>query len=281
MLDSTRIPLLLSFVLPLAACGGGNGDAHADPLANVYGDGERLPQVLGQPSWLDPDDQDSARCSYPSDRPVRVTGVAVVAIDRYDETSQGATGNYYVQDTYAQANHEPVEGDPVPGFGMTVFNPSFSPPDLRLAEGDVVDVTGVMMEFAGPVTGRFPFCRTLPEIGGTMSFRFENAHVESTTVPLTALRGYESARPYIGMLVRLENVEIAGNPSESSGRYSAAINMGQGVEASDIVRISNELYDLKGQGPALQGSSFRAVTGVLTYFYGFRIAPRSPADFEF
>ncbi|EYF07800.1 hypothetical protein [Chondromyces apiculatus] len=280
MLDRTCIALALVALSAVAGCGGGNGDAHSEPLASAFGDGARLSDVIGHPTWLDPDDEASGGCSYPADRSVRVTGITVVAIDRYDETSQGATGNYYVQDTLAQSAYVPEEGVPTPAFGMTIFNPSFSPPDLRLAPGDVTDVSGVIMEFAGPVVGRFPFCRTLPEIGGTMSFRFEGGEVQPTTLPLSALLGYDNARPYIGMLVRVENVQIAGAPSDSSGRYTARINMGAGVESSDIVRISNELYDLKSLGPVLEGSTFKAVSGVLTYFYGFRIAPRSPADFE-
>lgn len=285
MLDRTRIALafgsLAAVAMTTSACGGGNGDAHAIPLASAYGEGARLPEIIPQPTWLDPTDEDSEGCSYPADRSVYLTGLTVVAIDRYDETGEGATGNYYVQDTYALERYEPVQGEPREAFGMTVFDPSFTPPDLRIAEDDVVDFSGVFMEFAGPTSGRFPYCRTLPELGGTMVFRFEGGEPEPTTVPLDGLRGYESARPWLGMLVRVENVQIAGAPSESGGRYSASLNMGAGVPANDVVKLSNELYDLKNEGPTLDaGATFSAVTGVLTYFYGFKIAPRSPADFE-
>lgn len=287
MLDRTRVSLasglLVTAALAVTAsgCGGGNGDAHSIPLASAYGEGSRLPEIIPQPTWLDPDDEESTSCTYPVDRSVYLTGLTVLAIDRYDETGEGATGNYYVQDTYALERYEPVEGEPREAFGMTVFDPSFTPPDLRLAANDVVDFSGVFMEFPGPTSGRFPYCRTLPELGGTMVFRFEGGAPEPFTVPLDGLRGYENARPWLGMLVRVENVQIAGSPSESSGRYTASINMGAGVPADDIVKISNELYDLKNDGPTLEaGGTFSAVTGVLTYFYGFKIAPRSPADFE-
>lgn len=287
MLDCTRITLasglLATAALAVAAsgCGGGNGDAHSIPLASAHGDGARLPEIIAQPTWLDPDDEESTSCSYPVDRSVYLTGLTLIAIDRYDETGEGATGNYYVQDTYALERYEPVEGEPRAAFGMTVYNPSFTPPDLRLAANDVVDFSGVLMEFPGPSGGHFPYCRTLPELGGTMLFRFEGDAPEPVTVPIDALRGYESARPWLGMLVRVENVQIAGAPSESSGRYTASINMGAGVPADDIVKISNELYDLKSKDPPLEaGATFSAVTGVLTYFYGFKIAPRSDADFE-
>ena len=46
------------------------------------------------------------------------------------------------------------------------------------------------------------------------------------------------------------------------------------------LQTGEALYDLKNDGPTLEaGGTFSAVTGVLTYFYGFKIAPRSPDDF--
>ena len=38
---------------------------------------------------------------------------------------------------------------PVPFSGLTVFSPSFTPPDLRVFEGDVVDTFGNLIEFLG------------------------------------------------------------------------------------------------------------------------------------
>jgi hypothetical protein len=50
---------------------------------------------------------------------------------------------------------------------------------------------------------------------------------------------------------------------------------------SDVPSISNELFDLKALGPPLaKDVTFKAVTGIITYFYGFKIAPRSADDFE-
>lgn len=269
--------------LTTAACGGGNGDEHSTPLAIAYGDGARIPDVVVEPTWVDGENKDSEGCAYPGDQHVHVTGVTVLAIDRYDETGKGAQGNFYVQDAYAQTldDYDPAQAGKPFSFGVTVYAPSFSPPDLRLAEGDVVDMLGGFTEFPGPSSGPFPYCRTLPEMAGTMTFRFEGGgQVEPTVISLDDLRGYEAARRYLGMLVRVENVTIAGQPAESSGRYTATLNMGAGVPAADVVSVSNELFDLKNEGPELEGASFKSITGVVTYFYGFKIAPRSAADFE-
>jgi hypothetical protein len=254
---------------------GGTGDLPSTPLANPCGTGARLSQILGAATWLNPADIDSKNCKYPPNPSVYATGLTVVAIDTYDETGGGQTGNIYVQDC--------AGADPPPYSGVTVFDPSFSPPDLRLAEGDISDALGILQEFPGPSGSEFSFCRTLPEVGGTLSFRFDGSTTGLTrkTIPVTDLATYASARQWLGMLVRVENVTIAGAPYENNGRYTLDIDAGSLSMSEDPPVISNELYDLKGLGPALpKDSVISAVTGILTYFYGFKIAPRSRDDIE-
>jgi hypothetical protein len=278
--------LLFTAVTTLVGCSGtgdgGSGDPSHPPSANQLGDGDRLAELIGPATWFNETDDDSQACTSPPDRAVHVSGVTIVGIDRFDETGDGARGNFYVQDTVPPKREEC--GDEAPGCysGITVFDPSFSPPDLRLAQGDVADLSGVLMEFLGPSTGRFKFCKTLPEIGGTMSFRFESpGAVAPRTIAIADLKSYETARKWLGMLVRIENVRIVGDPSNSGGRYKAAIDVGGGIAVSDQPRISNELYDLEGEGPPLAADTqFTAVTGVLTFFFNFNIAPRSASDFE-
>lgn len=252
---------------------GGTGDPPSVPLADVCGGGARLSDVVGPATWLQPGNQTSKGCKFPTDKHVNVKGVRVVEIDRFDETGKGATGNYYVE--------EGCGTDIGPYSGMTVYAPGFSPPDLRLATGDVVDVLGNLTEFPGPTSGGFPDCRTLPEIGGTMTFRFElGPEINPVTIPVVDLKSYEGARQWLGMLVRVENLKIATDASESSGRLTAAIDVGGGISAGDVPYISNELFDLKNDGPELkEGTTFESVTGIITYFYGFKLAPRSAADF--
>lgn len=266
------------FALGSSACsssgGGGTGDPPTEPTADPCGGGLRLPDVVGPASWVDPKNANSVNCKYPTDKPVSLSGVRVLAIDRFDETGDGQTGNYYVEDACA---------NPLGPFsGMTVYAPSFSPPDLRLAAGDVVDVLGNLSEFPGPSSGAFPQCRTLPEVGGTMTFRFEQGpDLVPVTIPATDLKTYDGARQWLGMLVRVKNLRIAADAKgSSSGRYTAQIDVGGGLSAIDVPYISNELFDLENEGPALtEGTTFESVTGIVTYFYGFKLAPRSPADF--
>ncbi|NUQ79842.1 MAG: hypothetical protein HUU21_40585 [Polyangiaceae bacterium] len=265
----TAAALLISFLPACSGTGdGGTGDPHADPSKDALGNCPKISELVGPATWLNPKDEDSLNCKVPADRYVCVSGITVVAVDRYDETGDGAAGNYYAQDTLAE---------PVPHSGMTIFAPSFSPPDLRLAPGDVTDLAGSLTEFLGPSSGRFGQCRTLPEISGAMSLRFEGAATPAATIKLSELYTYEGARKYLGMLVRLENVAIGSNPTMSSGRYSAPLKIDMTIPAADVPKLSNELFPLQDLGLE-KGSTFTSITGVITYFYGFKLAPRSAED---
>jgi hypothetical protein len=268
-----------AFVLLATACsgnaadGGGTGDPPSIPNADPCGAGARIPDIVGPASWVNPKDDASASCTYPIDKPTSLAGLRLVAIDRYDETGDGSTGNYYAQDACAQS---------APYQGVTIYAPSFSPPDLRLFPGDVGDLLGTLSEFPGPSSGPFPYCRTLPEMSGTLTFRFEIAQpLVPRTIPLTDMKTYETARQWLGMLVRVQNITISDKPYDSKGRYSAPMDVGGGIPVSDVPSISNELFDLKGLGPTLaKDVKLKAVTGIVTYFYGFKIAPRSADDIE-
>src|SRR5205085_5933834 len=120
-----------------------------------------------------------------------------------DETGAGQTGNIYVQDY-------PADGELAKPFsGITIFAPAFSPPDLRVFEGDLVDSFGNFTEFLGPSSGPFGDCKTLPEFNGTLTFRFEDTPPEpltvvadgATTERFAAIKGYANARQWLGMLV--------------------------------------------------------------------------------
>jgi hypothetical protein len=265
---------LATLVLGCSGTGdGGTGDPASVPQPDKLGSGAQLSQLLGPATWLNENDKFSDNCAPPPDHVVQVTGTTIVALDKFDETGEGSNGNLYVQDTTQ---------DPPAFSGVTVFAPSFSPPDLRLAPGDVTDMFGVLQEFLGPSSaGLFGYCKTLPEIGGTMTFRFEAGPLTPKTIPIEDLKSYATARQWLGMLVRIESVRIADPPANSSGRYTAALDVGGGIAQPDVPKISNELYDIEGEGPPLtQGATFSAMSGVITYFYGFKIAPRSPDDFE-
>ncbi len=282
-----RVTLLGAVLLvpALAGCdgtsSGDTGDPIHKPVPTEFGQGERVRDVVGEATWLNDSNMASTGCAIPAAQSVSLTGQVIIAVDRFDETGGGQTGNIYVEDV-------PVEGvEPVPYSGLEIFNAGFTPPDLRVYEGDVVDTLGSYTEFLGPSTFMFHGCRTLPEATGTLTFRFENGnHPPATLVRAgtdtsrwDAVRGYRNARRWLGMLVRFEQVSLPNAAQSSKGRYSFDIDIGGGISADEIVGVSNELFDLKSEGFAA-GDSLKSITGVLTYFQGFKIAPRSSADIE-
>lgn len=245
------------------------GDPLSKPNADPYGNGAQISELVGPATWFDAQNDASDGCSIPLDRNVFVTGTTVTAIDDYDETGSGARGNVYVQDSV---------NPPVPYSGMTVFEPSFSPPDLKIVSGDVLDVFGLLLEFPGPATAPFSQCRTLPEIGGTVSFRFEGGRVDPIEINVDDLADYQKARQWLGMLVTIKNVPIQADPYEKGGRYSIRMQSGN-VEDSELPQITNELFDLKNDGPAIsKGQTLKSLTGIVTFFFNFHIAPRSGSD---
>ncbi len=262
---------------------GGTGDPPSEADSSLYGDGERVSEVFGPADWFDPANADSIGCTSPEPDRTRMTGLTVVAVDNFDEIADGRSGNVYTVQTPGKNGLQPYDG-------MTLRTPGFSPPDLRVFPGMVVDVSGNYVEFLGPPSASlFGQCKTLPQMEGTVTYRFDGALIEPyLLVPASAppdvdrfavLKSYSALRPYIGMLVRLENVPLT-ILSENKGAIEVPIDVGGGIGVSDQVKISNELYDIESFGPAIpEGEVFTSITGVVTYFYAFKIAPRSAADF--
>jgi hypothetical protein len=246
----------------LGCSDGGRGDSVPSRLADIAGDGERLAKL-----------NDPANPRPPEGRDLSVTGVTVIAVDGYDETRDGSSsGNLYAQD---------LDGTPAPYSGITVFGPSFSPPALRVAPGDVVDAFGRYVEFPGPSSSPFNPGETLPElVGPTLSLRFEGDLPAPLVIDVKELANYATGRRYIGMLVRVEGVTLSDDPfTSSSGRYSVSFDVGPGVELRAIPKLSNALFDLAASGkPLARGARFASITGVVQYFYNFSIAPRSAED---
>src|SRR5262245_40041429 len=97
--SSLLLPALAALLLA-AGCGdGGGGDQPATPTKSVLGTGHRVSDVMGPADWFDTKNANSTNCAVPVNANVYVTGVTVMAVDRFDETASNATGNLYVQDT--------------------------------------------------------------------------------------------------------------------------------------------------------------------------------------
>lgn len=268
----------LGLAITLTACSGGltsGGDSVPQQQPSVIGNGFTLAQ-LNDPSskYYDP----------PPTKDLVVTGTSVVAVDTYDETQNGKSlGEIFVEDLAqreADGSIKSCADVTCPYSGMTLYGSAFSPPDLTVANGDVVDIHGRYDAFTGPTTSPFPAGEILPEIsGGTVSLRFEYKPVAPVTIDLKDLTSYATGRKWIGMLVKIDNAKLIDKPTTSSGRETVHLNVGSGVALNNVPTLSNALYDLNQLNPQLaSGQVYKSIVGVVEFFYTFSICPRSRAD---
>ena len=243
---------LFAVAAVVVACSSPAGDAPADYTPNVLGAGMRLRDVQQKPELVS--------------KGVFVSSAVVTAVDTFDETADGKSrGTIWLQDV-----------DKGGGFaGVSLFSPSFIPANLRLAPGDVVDLNGQYVEqkTIGSTVNFDP--AFLPQVvKPAVTFRYETKSPEPVVIPVTDLDNFGTGRKWIGVLVTVQNVVVTGAPTadKTGKRITAAFTSDKNSPA-----ISNELFPLAIDAfPA--GTTFKSVTGVVTFFFSLKIAPRSAAD---
>lgn len=251
----------------MGACDEGKGGDPAIPVdSNAFGHGSTLA------SLIDPALRGPNVATGGNDQLVQVTGVRVVHIDTFDETGQGRVGNVYLQDAgVAPGGYHAVMG----------FAPVYSPPSYRAVPGDVIDVSGSFEEYLPPAGQPQRF---LPElVRPTLVARFDEVGgpLQAMPIQLSDLTKYETGRQWLSTLVTLENVQILELELNPTGRARIRLNAGAGLEPSDLPTITNELFDLSNSGLSFEvGQTIRRVTGIVTLFGNFSIAPRSTADIQ-
>jgi hypothetical protein len=235
------------------------------------GDGTRVRDVLDPTK-----DGHAARLSQSQ----TIRAAIVTAIDTFDETKNGkGTGTVYVQDLGATKD--------TPYAGVSLFSTTFSPGNLSVAPGDVLDLHGEYQETN--VIGSTPpvvfakdtFLAQL--VKPTATFRFETQQPTPVDIDKVAdLADYAKARAWMGMLVRVQNVVIEAAPfTAASGRISIDLPGAPSAKACDApfpkaASLVNDLFDL-GAMPLKKGTKV-SVIGVVGFFCNVKLAPRSPAD---
>ncbi len=257
-----------------------NGDVPPTPIANQYGGGTHISSQIqnvdgsygfyGPAPWYQPSNINSTNCPYPPTLVENITGVTVVAVDTWDETGNGALGTVYVQDTVGLTDWHQI---PIYA-GTSLYDATYSPPDLRPLAGDVLDISAEYEEYQGPYDFIFSECETLPQVTGAASFRFLGTVPPPVQIEPPALASYGGGREYESMLVTVNGVCIAANGVESSGRYTADVTV-----PGTTWQIDDELFDLPHQYPLSAGQCFASVTGIVTYFGTYHLAPRNLDDF--
>ena len=252
----------LAVALLTAACGRDGGDPLPAPPARLTGDGLLLAQVNDPAAGLRPEGFPDSPWS------VKLAGVVVSAIDTFDETRDGrSVGTVYVQDI----------GVPGPFTGSGTFGIAFQPSSYKPSVGDVLDVTAQYQENRTiGATVQFPEGTFLPQLfRPTASLRFEGQDPTPVDIDPEELRTFETGRKWIGVLVRVQGLTLPqGLSADARGRVFGPI-----VEGTDrnLPVLSNEMTELPADAYA-PGTTFTSVTGVVTFFYNLRLAPRKAAD---
>ncbi len=256
----------LSFALGLlAACSSPSGDPDSHPMNTTLGNGLRISDVEN-PSL--PNHASLYGTAAGAD--VNITGTVVTWYDEFDETMDGKSlGTLYVQDLRPQT-------PPVPYSGIGVFAPAYIPADLRAVAGDVLDFDGLYQEQASIGTAIFDVPDVLPQLSKPgAAFQYEYMPPEPAVLANPDdLDAYDTGRQWLGMLVTINNLKIPdGGQIDTSNRVTYSPE----PTVANSNSISNELYDLKVNDYP-EGTTFSSVTGIVTWFYSYHVAPRSCAD---
>jgi hypothetical protein len=221
--------------------------------------------------------------------PVAVSNVVVSAIDDYLERG-GNTGDVWVQEVVDDPAFNGCA--PMPDgrhvCGIQLFAPANIPTGSFLLVGDTVRVTGgTYDEFdctpcCPPPRRACRFDgRTLPEFSRTGVERIGTG-VEPVIVPATIQQIVEGADRYVGVLVRITGDVMLETPTGGDATRGE-IRMVGGVNLTPQIgpltdRTGRPVFD--SATGRLNFTRLRNVTGIVSYFFGTKLMPRGPQDFE-
>jgi hypothetical protein len=261
----------------LAACSSLKEDPPAPYDANPLGTGLRIAQVQDPTSSYEIQALAAAQASTTNGGvnngvEVVVSSVVVSWIDTFDETKDGkSVGTVYVQDVGSQA----------PYAGSNLYEPSYVPASIRLLPGVVLDLAGPYEEQANIGSASFTAPDTLPSFSKPVgTYRYDFTTPDPVVIKLSDIdqNNYATGRQWEGMLVTLEDI-VVGPGVNDNNRVSYIMGQGDASIDTNAAAISNELYDL-GATDYPTGTHFSSVTGIVTWFYSYQVAPRSAADLK-
>lgn len=238
------------------ACSSGGGDLNTL---------RENPKVLGTPIA----DQTAPGKRLQDNQRITARGVVIIAVDNYDDNNAGSIGDIYVQD--------PVQNGPkgTPWSGLRLYRPTKNPPDLELAPGQGVDLVGNFVAFAGP-PGSTPFGDGIlvPQASNAaLSLTYEGRAPDPVDIEFNDVKDPIAGMQYASRLVRFRNVKLMADFAGS--RPEATI-----YDTSKSLVLSSKLFPIDKDPAFKNGVVIKSVTGVLDYFYNFKLCPRSRADIE-
>jgi hypothetical protein len=248
----------------MLSCSGGGGDPPRSLGApSALGQGSRIRDVINP----------ALETKALAGTAVNVTGASVVYVDTFDEVGDGSSrGAIYVEDLDVGSRVDAGRGF----SGVSLFSPTFIPSDLKVTPGDVLDLNGLYTEALSRGAAKFKNGPLVQLERPVANFRFEAAPIPATVIDVNDLLTYETGRKWMGMLVTVRDVSFEGDPVANKGRLTNVV-VGA-TDNRDSPVVSNELMRLTADDLA-KGKRFKSITGVCTYFFNLKIAPRSAADF--
>ncbi len=276
MHSPSRTPRGFFAIAALAsACGLDPGDPHSTPFVPPpEGRGDRIFDIS------DPASENKA----PHKTPVSVSGAVVVVVDTYDETKQGnSAGTIYVNDL----------GSNSPYSGLSLFNPSFIPGNLRVSAGDTLDLRGEFQENQDIPLQFAPGAFLVQIASPIATYRFDAKVPEPIDINIEDLANYDTGRKWLNMLVRVRGVKLYrdaffldDNKRPSSGRNGRVGSPLLQVENDKTgcadpfpkaPTLVNELFDIVPL-ELKENTEIKELVGLVTFFCNLHIAPRSAAD---
>lgn len=210
---------------------------------------------------------------------VSASTVTITAFDEYDEDGTGNVGDVYFQGLIPKGSSDdpwspcPITPDGLHRVcGISTFNTTFQPSGFHPVAGNLVDViSGLYDEFTcsgvcGNPPQPFPDGRYLPQL---RNVTLRSAGVAPLPVPLVVTLDDMLAHnaELMGVLVAIENVTTTAAPDR---RGEIALTPG-----SSGVHITQQLTPIVG---VVMGTRWQRIVGVVSYFYGPKIIPRTPED---
>jgi hypothetical protein len=267
------VPVALAAVV--AGCSSLTEDPGAPYDASPLGNGQRIADIQN-PGATTSDYQQAINNANGVN--VFLSSVAVTWIDTFDETRDGKSkGTVYIQDVGSQA----------PFAGISIYQPNYVPAALTPLPGDVLDMNGPYEEVKNIGTAIFGSQNgiplTLPQLAKPIgTFRYEFRSPDPVVIQLSDINqtNYLKGRQWEGMLVTVNDVTVAaGTPDSTGSRITYLMNQGDAAFDTNSAEISNELFNL-GLNDYPSGTHFQSVTGIVTWFYSYHIAPRTRDDLK-
>lgn len=215
----------------------------------------------------------------PEGTAVDARNLQVTAYDELDETMDGDLGTVYVQETIPVGTSQdpflpcPLLPDASARVcGISTFNTQFAPLAYRPKVGDLVDMTGGQYDefdcsgVCGSPPQPFPDGNFLPQVREP-TIRAAGVAPQPTPVRVTVDDLLTHNAALIGVLVEVSNVTVAAAPDRRGEIQISGNRNGP--------KLTQEMVTIPG---VVMGTRWSRVVGVVSYFYGPKLIPRTLAD---